>query len=177
MPKITKLLKKKLFYFLIIIFGIIFSLFNNDKLIKNPKNINNNILKIVKVIDGDTIELNNGKRVRYIGIDTPEINNRKNPDCYGKEAKEFNKNLVLNKKVRLEKDVSESDKYKRLLRYVYVINESTTSAIFINEELVKNGYAVVSTYPPDIKHVDSFLKAQEYARKNNLGLWSKCKLL
>jgi micrococcal nuclease len=164
--------KRKIFYFLFLIFGIISS-FNNWSL--NSQIQNKNIYKVTKVVDGDTIVLSNGKHLRYIGIDTPEISYKKTPDCFGNEAKEYNKNLVLNKKVRIEKDISETDKYNRLLRYVYLVNESTTSAEFVNEDLVKKGYAVVSTYPPDIKFVDLLLKAQEYARSNNLGLWSKCK--
>jgi len=175
MFKIKSFLKNKIYYLLVFVIGLIFSLLNKNSLINKPLIQYNNTFKVVKVIDGDTIVLDNGKRVRYIGIDTPEISYKKTPDCYAKEAKEFNKNLVLNKKVKLEKDVSETDKYNRLLRYVYVINESTPSAIFINEELVKNGYAIVSTYSPDVEYVNKFLEAQEYARNNNLGLWSKCK--
>src|SRR4030067_982445 len=73
---------------------------------------------VVKVVDGDTVELENGQKVRYIGIDTPETTLGKN-DCYGTEATEKNKELVEGKRVRLEKDISETDKFGRLLRYVY----------------------------------------------------------
>jgi micrococcal nuclease len=166
--------KRKIFYFIFLIFGLTSSL-NNWSLNSQIENKGKDIFKVIKVIDSDTIKLNNGKNLRYIGVDTPEIRYKTKSDCYAKEAKEFNKNLVLNQNVKLEKDVSETDKYKRLLRYVYIVKESTTSALFVNEELVKKGYAVVSTYPPDVKYVNKFLQAQEYARKNNLGLWSKCK--
>ena len=69
--------------------------------------------------------------------------------------------------VRLEKDVSETDRYGRLLRYVY-LEDST----FVNELLVKEGYAKASTYPPDVKHADLFVEAERYARQNNKGLWA-----
>lgn len=124
--------------------------------------------KVTRVIDGDTIELENGKRLRYIGIDTPEISGT-NPDCYAREAYERNKELVEGKEVKLEKDVSETDKYGRLLRYVYV------GDTMINEKLVKEGFASVYTYPPDVKYQDRFIQVQEEARNNNVGLWSSCK--
>jgi len=89
--------------------------------------------------------------VRYLGINTPEsVDPRKPVECFGKEASLKNKELVLNKKVVLEKDISEIDKYGRLLRYVYV------DGIFINLELIKQGYAQVATYPPDVKYHDLF---------------------
>ncbi len=135
-------------------------------------NANNNkeSIKVVRVIDGDTIVLENGKTVRYIGIDTPELNLKKGrPECYAYEAKKKNEELVLGKKVRLEKDVSETDKYGRLLRYVYVDD------IFVNEVLVREGYATILTYPPDVKYANLFLTAQHEAIENNRGLWrEKC---
>lgn len=118
---------------------------------------------VVKVIDGDTIEIEGGKRLRYIGIDTPE-----SAECFANAATDKNKELVLEKKIRMEKDVSETDKYGRLLRYVWVGN------IFVNDYLVKQGYAQSSTYPPDVKYQDQFLEAQKEARENNRGLWGTC---
>lgn len=125
---------------------------------------------VVKVIDGDTIKLDNGQVVRYIGMDTPEtVDPRKPIQCFGQEAAKKNEELVLNKKVTLEKDVSETDRYDRLLRYVYV------DGLFVNLELVKQGYAYAATFPPDVKHQADFAEAQTYAQKNGLGLWSACK--
>lgn len=115
---------------------------------------------VVRVIDGDTIELSSGQRVRYIGIDTPERD-----ECFYLEAKAVNEQLVLNKKVKLVKDVSETDKYGRLLRYVYVEN------IFVNQYLVKEGYAYAATYPPDVSYAEDFVKAQETARNQQKGFW------
>lgn len=78
-------------------------------------------VKVKRVVDGDTIELENGERLRYIGIDTPETKHPTKPvQCYGEDAYQINKKLVEGKTVKLVKDISEVDKYKRLLRYVYV---------------------------------------------------------
>lgn len=126
-------------------------------------------ITVSKVIDGDTIELENGQKLRYIGIDTPEtVDPRRPVGCFGLEASAKNKELVEGKKVRLEKDVSETDKYGRLLRYVYL------GDTFINEYLVKEGFAKTSSYPPDVKYQDKFRQAENYARENNKGLWLSC---
>ena len=125
------------------------------------------VFKVVKVVDGDTITLSDGRTIRYIGIDTPEtVDPRKAVQCYGKEASDKNKELVEGKEVRLEKDVSEYDKYQRTLRYIYV------GDIFVNDYLVRNGYAKASSYPPDIKHQDQFREAEIEAKENKRGMWS-----
>ena len=125
---------------------------------------------VSRIVDGDTIQLSNGKKVRYIGIDTPEtVDPRKPVQCFGKEAKEANKNLVLKRTVILKKDVSETDKYGRLLRYVYL-----EDGTFVNLWLVKNGYAFAYTYPPDVAHSQEFLVAEREARENKRGLWGNC---
>lgn len=124
--------------------------------------------RVARVIDGDTIVLENGEKVRYIGIDTPETKHPSKPvEYYGKEATEANCRLVENKTVRLEFDAQERDRYGRLLAYVYV---DTT---FVNAELVKQGYAKVSTYPPNVKYQDVFLKLEREAREEGRGLWAK----
>lgn len=123
---------------------------------------------VKRVIDGDTIVLANNERVRYIGIDTPEIAHPKKPvEWMGKEAAEFNRRLVEHKWVNLEFDVEIRDKYGRLLAYVYI------DGVFVNAELVKEGYAKVYTVPPNVKHAELFLKLQREARTANRGLWSK----
>ena len=125
--------------------------------------------QIVRVIDGDTIEVEiEGKsyKVRYIGIDTPELHHPEKPvEYYAQEAYEKNRELVEGKTVFLEKDVSETDRYGRLLRYVYV------GDTFVNAYLVQQGYAQVSTYPPDVKYQERFLELQREARKAQRGLW------
>ena len=131
-----------------------------------------NYYTVSRVVDGDTIELSNGETVRYIGIDTPEIRERSGsiwvykPRPYAEEAKEFNRKLVDGKSVRLEFDVQKKDKYKRLLAYVY------TSDKMVNLEMVKEGYAMIYTYPPNVKYSEKFLEAQKEARDNKRGLWS-----
>lgn len=129
------------------------------------------IVRVVKVIDGDTIQLEDGRKLRYIGIDTPEtVDPRRGVQCFGKEASEKNKELVLNKEVRLEKDVSETDRYGRLLRYVYI------GDTMINEQLVKEGFAKASSYPPDITYQILFQEAEKQAREEKNGLWSSCSI-
>lgn len=128
-----------------------------------------NTFLVTRVIDGDTIEIEGGQRVRYIGIDTPEtVDPRKPVQCFGVEASNRNKQLVDGKRVRLEKDVSETDKYGRLLRYVYQDNS------FVNLVLVQDGYAYSYTYPPDVKYQNQFTEAQRIAREQNKGLWGSC---
>jgi len=124
---------------------------------------------VTRVIDGDTIEIEGGERIRYIGIDTPEtVDPRKPVQCFGVEASNKNKELVEGKRVRLEKDITDKDKYNRLLRYVWV------GDTFINLELVKQGFAYSYSYPPDIKYQDQFVKAQQEAREAKRGLWNTC---
>lgn len=125
--------------------------------------------KVERVIDGDTIELTDKRRVRYIGMDTPEtVDPRKPVECFGKEASAENNRLVEGKTVELEKDVSEKDQYGRILRYVYV------DGLFVNDYLVRQGFARVSTFPPDVAHESQFVAAEKEARENNRGLWSGC---
>jgi hypothetical protein len=96
--------------------------------------------RVSRVIDGDTLQLQNEDIVRLICIDTPE---KGEPGA--DEATQYLESLVLNKIVRLEKDVSEKDKYDRLLRYVYVDD------VFVNKQLVKEGHAEVFRYGEDTK--------------------------
>ncbi|GAG64351.1 unnamed protein product, partial [marine sediment metagenome] len=127
------------------------------------------LYEVVRVIDGDTIEIEGGEKVRYLGIDTPETKHPQKPvQYYGKEASNKNKELVGGKKIRLESDAQDKDKYGRLLRYVFL-----EDGTFVNLELVKRGYAKAYTMPPNVKYKDEFIKAQRIARKNNLGLWAK----
>lgn len=136
----------------------------------SPTIIETESAKVIRIIDGDTIELDGGIKLRYIGIDTPEtLHPTIGVECFGAESSKKNSELVLNKEVRLEKDVSETDRYGRILRYVYIA--STSGEIFVNQELVKTGFAEARSYPPDIKYQEILRQAEEEARKNNLGLW------
>ena len=113
---------------------------------ENNSNSDNNPSQIIvsRVIDGDTFELSSGEIIRLICIDSPE----KTQKGY-EEANQFLSDLILNKEPRLEKDVSDKDEYGRLLRYVYV-NDSNKE-VFVNKELVKQGYATVFPYGNDTK--------------------------
>lgn len=122
---------------------------------------------VVAIVDGDTIKVEGGEIVRYIGMDTPEtVDPRRPVECFGAEASAKNKELVQGKVVELEKDISERDTYGRLLRYVWM------GDIFINEQLVREGFAYVSTFPPDVKYEERLLEAQRLARDEKKGLWS-----
>jgi micrococcal nuclease len=127
---------------------------------------------VVRVVDGDTIEVEMGGRrhtVRYIGIDTPEVADPRRPVmCYGEEASRRNRQLVEGKVVTLEKDVSETDRYGRLLRYVWVDGQ------MVNAVLVAEGYARTYTYPPDVKYAHLFLQLEREAREASRGLWGAC---
>jgi len=127
---------------------------------------------VTYVTDGDTIKVNVSGTVytiRYIGIDTPETKYPGRPiECFGPEADAYNRERVLGKTVRLEKDTSETDRYSRLLRYVYVGSE------MINEVLVRQGYATAVSYPPDTRYQDRFKLAETQAKTENKGLWKAC---
>lgn len=130
------------------------------------------VVTVVRVIDGDTIDIEGGRRVRYIGIDTPEMGDaRKETACFAGEATEENKRLVDGKAVRLEKDISETDEYGRLLRYVSI---ASPAGEFINDYLVRQGFARVDTFPPDVAHLQEFLASQQKAERESLGLWRIC---
>lgn len=129
---------------------------------------------VTKVIDGDTIVVNDKLTVRFIGIDTPEtVDPRRPVACFGKEASNKTKSLLSGKDVILQKDVSETDKYGRLLRYVFLPLPDGQN-LFVNDYLVREGYAKVLTYPPDVKYNEQFRQAEREARENKRGLWKKC---
>jgi micrococcal nuclease len=126
--------------------------------------------EVVRVTDGDTIRVRIEGReyaVRYIGIDTPEtVDPRQDVQCFGREASAFNTQLVAGRVVELEKDVSETDQFGRLLRYVHV------DGAMVNEQLVRQGYARASSYPPDVRHEGRFRTLESEARASGAGLWA-----
>jgi micrococcal nuclease len=118
---------------------------------------------VTYIVDGDTIDVavdGTTYRVRYIGMDTPERG-----DYFFSEATEVNRMLVEGQQVILVKDVSETDRYGRLLRYVYL-----EDGTFVNAELVRQGYAVIATFPPDVRHQALFLELEREAREAGRGL-------
>ena len=124
---------------------------------------------VVRVIDGDTVELENGERVRYLGIDTPETVHPDKPvECFGPEASERNKELVEGKKVRLLQDGPDRDSYDRLLRYVFV------GGIFVNGDLVWGGYAYARSYEDTPLFYQTLVQLERSAREGDRGLWKAC---
>ena len=124
---------------------------------------------VKRVVDGDTLLLANDKRVRLIGVNTPETVKPNSPvEAYGKEASEYTKKMLTGKTVYLEKDAGDTDKYGRLLRYVY-----TEDGKMFNEVLVQEGYAQVMTIQPNVKYQERFVQAQRQAREGKKGLWNK----
>lgn len=124
------------------------------------------IFHVKSVPDGDGLKLEDGTRVRYIGIDAPEISGYDDqPEPFAEEAKALNARLVMGHAVRLERDTSDTDRYGRWLRYVYV------GATFVNAELVRAGLAYAFTLWPDEQHAAEFLKYEEDAKQHRRGMW------
>jgi len=124
---------------------------------------------VTRVVDGDTVELASGEKVRLIGVDTPEtVDPRKPVQCFGQEAKEFTKSLLENQWVRLEQDVEPKDRYGRTLSYVW------RDEVFVNDLLVREGFAHIMTIPPNVRYVDRFKESEQVARVEKKGLWSSC---
>jgi micrococcal nuclease len=136
--------------------------------------IGSDYMEVIRVIDGDTFVADDGSEkgmiIRLIGVDAPESRNtgRKKTGYYGQQSKEFLKKLLEGRKVRLEYDVSRKDKYRRTLAYVYL-----EDGTFVNAELVKKGYAMIMTVPPNVKYADKFVKLQRRARNSKKGLWGE----
>lgn len=132
----------------------------------------NGTYHVLRVVDGDTFMVNyNGKDeyVRLIGINTPETVKPNSPvEYYGKEASNYTKSIINGKYVRLEFDVEQTDKYGRLLAYVYLEDGK-----MLNEILVRDGFAQVMTVPPNVKFADRFIELQRQARNESRGLWNE----
>lgn len=137
----------------------------------------NSLVQVTKVVDGDTIDvLINGQKqtVRLIGINTPEtVDPRRPVQCFGKEASNETKRLLVGKQVYLTKDVSETDKYNRILRLVYLPLENG-QMLFVNDYLIRQGFANNYPYPPDVKFEEQFRQAETEAKEQKRGLWSQC---
>ncbi|KUG03311.1 nuclease(snase)domain [hydrocarbon metagenome] len=138
--------------------------------INNSTSADKLIGQVTQVVDGDTIwvDLNNNssEKVRLIGVDTPEtVHPTIGEEPYGREASNYTKSRLTDQQIELELDVQDRDQYGRLLAYVWIGSE------LFNETLVRQGYAQLSTYPPNVKYVDRFTAAQTVARNASLGLW------
>jgi micrococcal nuclease len=130
------------------------------------------LLLVTKVSDGDTfwVSYPSGKeeKIRLIGINTPESRRtgRTEMEYFGKEAAAYARKLLLNKQVRLEFDVQKYDRYKRTLAYAYL-----ESGTMVNALLIKEGYAQVATYPPNVRYQSLFQRLEREARTARRGLW------
>ena len=124
-----------------------------------------------RVVDGDTIELSDGRLVRYIGIDAPEARRKEggrwvaDPEPFAEAATEANRHLVAGRRVRLEYDVQTHDRFGRLLAYVYV------GDTMVNAQLLSEGMAQLLTIPPDVTYAARFRALAEEAREARRGLW------
>jgi micrococcal nuclease len=123
--------------------------------------------KVTRVHDGDTVSVALGRkteRVRLIGIDAPELGQRP----WGQRAKTRLRELLGDGNVTVVTDVEQRDRYNRLLAYLW-----SSGGTFINLEMVRQGYAVLYTIPPNVRYADRFRAAQTEARERKRGLWSE----
>jgi micrococcal nuclease len=129
---------------------------------------------VTRVVDGDTIHVALGgqdETVRYIGIDTPEsVKPGTAVQCFAKAASAANRRLVDGRRVRLSFDAERRDRYGRLLAYVYRAGDDG----FVNEQLVREGYARPLTIPPNVRFAERFLTLSRQAREAERGLWRAC---
>ncbi|MBT2710658.1 thermonuclease family protein [Bacillus sp. ISL-47] len=134
------------------------------------------LVTIGRVVDGDTVETSDGRKVRLIGINTPESTTK--DEEYGKEASQYTSSKLTGKKVWMQKDVSDTDRYGRLLRIIWLeipsddMDETEMRTKMFNAHLVLNGFAEPSTYNPDVKYSEFFRKFGREAREASKGLWA-----
>lgn len=131
-------------------------------------------MTVRRVVDGDTLLLAGGERVRLIGVDTPETKDPRRPvQCFGQEASSFTASLLPpGSRIHLVGDVEQRDTYDRLLAYAYRLPDG----LFVNAELVRQGYAQVLTIPPNVAHADQLVELARQAREAGRGLWGACRL-
>jgi micrococcal nuclease len=130
--------------------------------------------RVVRVVDGDTVVVQTAgrtERVRYIGVDTPESVKPGTPvQCFAKAASSANRRLVAGEAVRLVHDAEARDRYGRTLAYVY----RASDGLFVNAELVRDGYARPLAIKPNVAHAAEFVRLAASARRAGRGLWSRC---
>ncbi len=125
--------------------------------------------RVTNIVDGDTLDVEgcaDAGRLRLILADTPEV--FFGVECYGREASAYTAAWLLGKTVTLERDVSDLDRFDRKLRYIWV------DGVLFNEQIVRDGYAVLATFPPDVKYADEIREAQRFAFERDIGLWGAC---
>lgn len=167
-------MKKRVSFSFLLVFIFVFFLF---QVVSETTEIKFLEAKVVRVIDGDTIEVilqDIVEKVRFIGVNCPESTIRLDP--YGKEASDFTKKWLTDRKIYLEFDVQQRDHYGRFLAYIWLeppkdINEEEIRNKMFNAILLLEGYAQIMTIPPNVRYVDYFVKFQKEARESNKGLW------
>jgi micrococcal nuclease len=127
------------------------------------------------VIDGDTVDViidGREERIRLIGIDTPETKKRNSPiECFGPEASAFTELLLpVGTPVYIERDIVNRDDYGRILGYVYRADDG----IFVNYELMRQGFAQPMSIPPNDAFAELFADAARAAEADNAGIWAAC---
>lgn len=124
---------------------------------------------VARAIDGDTLELSDGKRVRMLLVDTPESTGGKT-DCFGQDAARFTADRVTGKTVRLAYDeASCTDRFGRLLAFV------TVDGVELNRTLAEQGYACVLYIAPGGKdRREEFETYESQAKTSRLGMWGQC---
>lgn len=123
--------------------------------------------EVERIVDGDTLVLEEIGKVRLIGVDTPEsVDPRKPVEYFGKEATQFLTRLALHEKVRIDYELEKKDKFQRTLGYLYL-----TDGTFINAEIIKQGYGFAYTKFP-FKFLEDFRKYEKEAKEDNRGLWA-----
>lgn len=133
--------------------------------------------EVIRVVDGDTISVRVGgreERVRYIGLDAPEVANvgaGTVAECGGDEARTANGRLVAGEQLVLERDVSDRDRFGRLLRHAWLEGGEWR---LIGLELVESGAAEARSYPPDTRRDDELEAAERRARDRGAGIWGAC---
>jgi micrococcal nuclease len=162
---------RQLLTFILFTCALLLSGCSNDSLATSP-----NSATMKRVVDGDTIDIaisGNTERVRLIGINTPETKHpTKGMECFGPEASAYTKQLLpKGTKLRVERDIEARDKYGRLLLYVYIEN----SNVFVNLDLVLQGYARPMVFEPNTAHKADFAQAATQAELRNVGLWQACR--
>lgn len=134
--------------------------------------------RVIDVSDGDTITIQGGQRVRFLNIDTPELSHPAQnirEECYGREATARLSQLVANRDVILVSDSKDTDKYKRLLRYVFVPLEGRPGEYLnTNAYMVGEGYARDFVLESDNRYKDDFVELEKLARDAKKGLWASC---
>ncbi|MEX0983952.1 MAG: thermonuclease family protein [Actinomycetota bacterium] len=126
---------------------------------------------VTRVVDGDTAHVDLDGRdvtVRFIGIDTPEVAPDQPRECFGPEASAYTTDRLEAQEVDLEFDVERTDRYDRTLAYIWIGQE------LFNETLVREGYALITTFPPNVRYVERYIEAQRAARSEGAGLWGAC---